>query len=160
MNRLQVAAACRQHGPALLHLPPGLDGAQVLWALAGNESSFGVDCALRHEPAFDQGGVYGNGPVMRPLLARWGSAAACSYGPWQLMLCNAPANYAPSDMADLDKAAAATLSFLNRLLVQWHPATLAEVGECWNAGHPLSTLSAGVARYVHDLTVNYAVPLP
>jgi hypothetical protein len=76
------------------------------------------------------------------------------------MFCNAPSGYSPADMNDLDKAAAATVDYLNRLLAHWHPTDLAGVGECWNAGHPLVNLSAGVTRYVHDLTANYTVPLP
>src|SRR5262249_16613437 len=36
-----LAALCRQHGPGL-HLPAGLDGAQLLWAFSGRESSFGA----------------------------------------------------------------------------------------------------------------------
>ena len=51
----QVADQCRISGPDLAGLPRGVDGAQLLWAMAGNESSFGVNCTPRHEPAFDVG---------------------------------------------------------------------------------------------------------
>jgi hypothetical protein len=156
----QIAAQCRISGPQLAPMPVGVDGAQLLWAISGNESSFGANIAPRHEPAFDVGGIYGANPPMPALLAEYGSGAACSYGPWQLLFCNAPAGYAPSDMSDLGKAAAATVAFLHRLLARWTPATLAGIGECWNAGHPMQNPSAGVARYVAQLTANYAVPMP
>lgn len=156
----QIADQCRASGPELLGLPPGVDGTQLLWAMSGNESSFGVNCTPRHEPAFDSGGVYGSGPVMAPLLKKYGSAAACSYGPWQIMFCNCPLGWSPNDMSDLKLCARATVCFLDRLVSRWHPSDLAQIGECWNAGHPMVNLSPGVASYVQKLTANYQVPMP
>ena len=75
-DKEEIVAACREYGPQIVGLPVGIDGAQLLWAMSGNESSFGANCAPRHEPAFDVDGVYGSGPVMTPLLAKFGSAAA------------------------------------------------------------------------------------
>ena len=155
----QIADMCRVYGPQLTNLPSGIDGAQLLWAISGNESSFGENCAPRHEPAFDVSGIYGGTPAMRPLLAAYGSAAASSYGPWQILFCNCPAGYSPSYGDDLDKAAQATVRYLNMLLARWTCSSLADVGECWNAGHPMLNPSAGVARYVHDLAGNYAMPM-
>ena len=156
----EIAAQCKTSGPEVGPLPAGIDGAQLLWAISGNESSFGDDCAPRHEPAFDVGGVYGDNAVMKPLLSLYGSDAAYSYGPWQILFANAPAGWAPTDLEDLSKAARATVLFLNRLLSRWHPQDLAGIGECWNAGHPMQNPSVGVDRYVTDLTANYAVPMP
>ncbi len=157
---LQIANQCRLSGSSVTPLPAGVDGAQLLWAISGNESSFGANCTPRHEPAFDAGGVYGDDAAMKPLLAKYGTAAAYSYGPWQMLFCNAPAGYAPPDMLVLSKAAWATVTFLNELLRRWKPQTMAAIGETWNAGHPLVNLSAGVARYVAELVSNYAVPMP
>ena len=134
-TRQQVAAICAQYGSQVGPLPPGVDGAQLLWALSGVESSFGADCQPRHEPAFDVGGMYATHYPMPGLLRCWGSAAACSYGPWQLMLCNAPSSCPPSGFDVLDTAAFATVGFLNSKLRQWKPQTLAQIGDCWNAGH-------------------------
>ena len=55
----QLAAQCRTSGILVGPLPSSISGVQLLWALAGNESSFGADCSPRHEPAFDVGGAYG-----------------------------------------------------------------------------------------------------
>lgn len=155
----QIAAQCQASGTDLWPLPDGVTGAQLLWAISGNESSFGADCDPRHEPAFDAGGIYGDGPVMKPLIAKFGSAAACSYGPWQLMFCNAPSGWMPDDMNDLAKAARATVLYLNRFLTRFYPSSLAGIGECWNAGHTMDIPTPGVARYVADLAKNYAVPM-
>jgi hypothetical protein len=157
---LQIADTCRVYGPQLSPLPPGIDGAQLLWGLSGNESSFGSDCAPRHEPAFDVGGAYAENPPMPELLAQYGMAAACSYGPLQLLLCNAPPGTSPTAMADLNIAMQTSMLFLNGLLHRWRPTTLASIGECWNAGRPLSNPGPGVARYVTELAINYAMPMP
>jgi hypothetical protein len=162
-SQQQIAAACAQYGPELLNLPPGVTGPQLLWAISGNESSFGANCTPRHEPAYDVGGPYGDGAVMKPLLALYGSAAACSYGPWQIMFCNVASGWTPTDLEDLDKAAQATVAFMNVEFSRFKPASLAEIGECWNAGHPIrppSMPSPPVAAYVHELVGNYATVMP
>ena len=159
-DKEEIVAACREYGPQIVGLPVGIDGAQLLWAMSGNESSFGANCAPRHEPAFDVDGVYGSGPVMTPLLAKFGSAAACSYGPWQIMFCNAPIEYTPDSFNSLDNAAHATVVFLNRMIVRWKPENLAEIGECWNGGHVMQHLIPAVAAYVQRLIENYAVEMP
>lgn len=154
-TRLQIADACRAYGPQLTELPYGVDGAQLLWALAGNESSFGANCAPRHEPAYDVGGRYADAD----LLARFGRAAACSYGPWQIMFANCPSHYIPEDMNDLDKAAVATVLFLNRQLNRFRPSTLRSIGAIWNGGNPGALKRPEVQVYADRLERNYAVPL-
>jgi len=153
-TKVQVAGACREHGPEVGPLPDGVDGTQLLWAMSGVESSFGADCNPRHEPAFDVGGIYGSHAPMPDLLKFYGSpAAACSYGPWQIMLANAP-GCAPDDFDDIDHAASATVSFLNQQLRRFSPQSLEEIGEVWNAGH--ITPDPG---YTKKLEAAYAVPI-
>jgi hypothetical protein len=41
LKKEKLAALCRECGPHL-HVPQGIDGAQLLWACAGGESSFGA----------------------------------------------------------------------------------------------------------------------
>lgn len=157
-SKQALAAECRILGPQVKPLPAGVDGAQLLWALAGVESSFGQNTKPRHEPAYDVGGRYDNA-VMQPLLERWGSAAACSYGPLQIMLVNAP-GYVPADFDDLPTAMRASLSFLNRQLRSRKPQTLAEIGQVWNSGRIASQPSAAVQDYIRKLTASYAVAMP
>jgi len=145
---------CAEYGPQVGPLPAGVDGAQLLWAMSGVESSHGANCTPRHEPAFDVGGIYGGNAPMPALIAKYGSpAAACSYGPWQVMLCNA-GGLGPQDFDDIDQATHASVSFLNNRLFHYKPASLAECGEMWNAGH--ITPDPG---YVAKLTAAYTVPI-
>lgn len=157
----QVAAQCQVFGPQLAPLPAGVDGTRLLWALSGNESSFGADVTPRHEPAYDVGGTYAIHAPMPYLLDKYGSAAACSYGPWQVLLANAP-DYTPTDFNDIATAAQATTAFLNSLLRRFKPQSIAQVGYCWNAGHipPPKEVTPGVARYAVDLAVSYTHPMP
>ncbi len=149
----QVSAMCEKYGAQVGPLPAEVDGTQLLWAMSGNESSFGVNCTPRHEPAFDVGGAYGANGDMPALIALYGSpAAACSYGPLQVMLCNA-GNTSPTDFDDLDQAFAASVAYLNTLLRRFNPQSLDEIGECWNAGHV--TPDPG---YTSKLEANYGVP--
>lgn len=159
-NAIEVVAnLCRGYA-GMLWLPPGVDDGQLMWAISGNESSFGANCAPRHEPAFDKGGIYGNSAIMNPLLAKFGSAAACSYGPWQMMFCNAPDGTTPDAFNDIAVAFRLSAGFLNQRLAKYRPSSLADVGEIWNGGHPMMTPSAQVASYVQRLSQNYAVPIP
>jgi hypothetical protein len=159
-TRQQIASACRQYGPTVAPLPPGIDGTQLLFAMTGNESSFGANVTPRHEPAFDVGGVYGKSPQMQALLAKFGSAAACSYGPLQLLFCNTPAGAKPSDFNDLNTAFGYSVAFLNKLLTRFRPQTLGDIGSCWNGGHIQNPYSPAVQVYVNRLTANYAVQMP
>jgi len=160
-TKIQIAVQCRISGPNLKSLPSSVDGIKLLWGLSGNESSFGIDCIPRYEPAYDIGGIYGDNQVMVPLLVKYGRAAACSYGPWQILFANAESyGYTPDDLSDLSKVTQTTVSYLNFLLVRFKPTSLTGIGECWNAGHTMSIPPPGVARYVTDLVKNYSIVMP
>jgi hypothetical protein len=155
-TREQIAGECRKWAGQVGPLPAGVDGAQLLWGIAGVESGFGVNCTPRHEPAYDAGGRYATHAPLPALLAQFGAAAACSYGPWQVLLCNLPAGTTPdAAQTDLETMAANSVLFLNRLLREWKPANLEQIGQCWNAGHITPDLD-----YTAKLGRNYAIPLP
>lgn len=158
-SKEQIAEQCKIFGSQVMPLPTTIFGNQLLWAIAGCESSFGASCAPRHEPAYDVGGRYSGGSPMPELLEEYGSDAACSYGPWQVLLANA-SSYAPSDFDDLQLATQATVGFLNSLLRRFKPSTLSEIASCWNAGHIQDPLSPGVQRYADDLAKYYTEPFP
>ena len=155
-TRQQIAQVCRQLGPSVGPLPNGIDGAQLLWALSGNESSFGLNCTPRHEPGYDVGGRYATHSPMPELRMQFGRAAACSYGPWQLMLAFA-GGHSPNDMSDLLTAANATIVFLNCDLRRFETKieALCDIGEVYNAGHVCPDLD-----YTTKLDTNYLVPMP
>jgi hypothetical protein len=154
-TREQIAAVCVQYGSQVGPLPPGVDGTQLLFAISGVESSFGADCQPRHEPAFDTGGMYATHAPMPQLLSLYGSSGACSFGPLQIMLCNAPSTYSPVTFDQLDLAMSASVLFLNSKLRQWKPQTLAQIGECWNAGHITPD-----PAYEGKLAFTYATAMP
>jgi hypothetical protein len=156
----QVSAECSALGPRVEALPPSIQGAQLLWALSGNESSFGINCGPRHEPAFDVGGqFYRTSALQQSLVAKFGSAAACSYGPWQMMFCNAPASTVPATFDDVGNCASIILGFLNGQLKHFQPRSLSDIGSIWNAGHIQKPLSPGVQAYANLLQLHYKVPL-
>jgi hypothetical protein len=161
-TRQQIADACRSHAgeldPAVLI---DYDPAQLLWAICGNESSFGANCNPRHEPAFDVGGTYAKAPTQAALLVKFGSLGACSYGPMQVMLVNAPLGYSPDDFADIGKSISAGTFALTNLLKRNKPVSLAQIGACYNGGHiPSGIWPAGIHAYANQLIVNYAEPMP
>ena len=154
-TRQQIAAVCQKLAPSLGPMPPGIDGAQLTWAISGNESSFGAQCQPRHEAAYDVGGVYANHLPMPTLLHLYGSAAAMSYSAWQVMLCDAPAGYSPTTFLDINMSARACVYVLNGILRRFRPTTLAQIGECYNAGRETPD-----AAYTDKLAVSYATPMP
>lgn len=161
-TREQVAEACLTWGPKLW-VPAGVDGVKLLWALSGCESSFGADAKPRHEPAYDVGGLYAANPEQAELLKLYGSAGACSYGPWQILLVNVTPPASPDDMARIDRCALAVVGFLNREILGREKAqTLEEIAEAYNSGKwKWQTVPAGVARYAADCRKYYETePMP
>jgi hypothetical protein len=156
-SKEDVLAACRTYGP-LLHLPAALIGARLMAALASNESSLGADCGPRHEPAYDAGGRYAANVRQARLLLQFGSAAACSYGPWQMMLMNFVDRPPGQLLTDLDICAQDFVAFFNGYVIgARHAATLNDVGQVWNSGHISTRPSDAVAAYCAKLATNYAI---
>ena len=77
-----------------------------------------------------------------------------------IMFCNAPYTATPQGFNDIGVAAQWSAAFLVHQLQRFGFQTITDIGEIWNAGHPMVTPSAGVAAYVQDLIENYAVPMP
>jgi len=154
-----VRDACREFASQVTPIR-GLDSARLLWAICMNESSGGINCTPRYEAAFDTGGFLGDSAEMKPLLEKFGRAAACSYGPMQLMFCNAPPNAAPDDFNDLHTAMQYSVAFLNKLIRVWKPVTLTTIGQCWNSGSPRQNPSPGVQAYCQRLGKFYDEGIP
>src|SRR5579884_4172965 len=75
---------CLKYGPEL-NAPEGIAGPQLIWALSGNESSFGAHCPPKHE----EGYCYGHKYCDASYSQMWGCLAHCSFSPWQIMATNA-----------------------------------------------------------------------
>jgi hypothetical protein len=160
--REDVAAQCRRWG-GHLWLPPEIDGSRQMWALSGCESTFGANAAPRHEPAFDVGGAFAKSPDQAKLLQLYGSAGACSYGPWQIMLVNCSPGTSPDDMAQIGRAALETATFLNRRVLHLKMAkTVAQIAMTWNSGKwDWAIVPPGVQQYADDCVKYYEnFPMP
>lgn len=158
--RITIANLSTRFG-ATLKLPPAIDGARLLWALAGNESSFGLNCSPRHEAGYCRGGKYYDPDVTE----LWGCLAHCSYGPWQVMYANiSRGNISPLDIAiKPDFVANAAVQFIQSRIIGLEKATtVEEIAEAYNSGDWRDELHPNKAipeKYIADLVKNYAVPL-
>lgn len=127
-----------------------LDGAHLLWALAGCESSFGKDCTPRHEPGYcnKTNGFYwrkaieamAGGKASRQqkylvnATVEFGCDAHCSFGPWQVMFVNA-IGFKPEEFKSAETCAVVAVGFLNREVFERQRArTLAHIADAYNSG--------------------------
>jgi hypothetical protein len=114
-----------------------IDGPTLLWALCGRESNFGRNLKPRHEPAYDVNGCYWRrSAVIKAGVAQWGPAFACSYGPLQIMACNAH-GFTPVEMgSDPEKAFQAAVARLRiEVLGRQKARTIDEICDSWNTGN-------------------------
>lgn len=167
-EKAQLADICKRYGPFLVGLPAELNGQVLLWAIAGNESSFGQDCAPRHEAEYcpqmawhqhvtadaqpqmiRRAGKYSNDPRQPELHREYGCLACCSLTPWQIMAVHA-IGYSPVELlTELEHAAEAIVRFLNRKIQSVQPTKLSHFATIWNGG--------GVSQqYIEQLQKNYA----
>jgi hypothetical protein len=154
--KVDVLAACETYGRQL-DVDPTLDGRGVMAAIASNESSLGADCGPRHEPTYDVGGALSHGKAQAMLLAKFGSAAACSYGPWQMMFDNFQTTNPDVLEKYLGICAFEFVTWFNKYVIGVRQAkTLAEIGEVWNLGHIgpdpayVAKLEAAYDKWQHD----------
>jgi hypothetical protein len=112
-----------------------VEGARLLWALAGVESTYGRDREVaRLEPAYQPGGsVYRGSSAIRELWGHYGALAACSFGTWQMMAPTARElghTGHPCDLQTDVVLAPLVVRFLDRR----RPSSLAEVADAYNSG--------------------------
>lgn len=162
-----VIRMCKEYGSEL-HVPRMLTDWRVMLAIAavesggGDPTQAGHDCGPRHERLYDSGGLYWqNSPTQRALCQKWGFNGACSYGPWQMMLCNFDEDIDPARLnRDLEFCTVQFVLAYNRFMVRWGFIALAQIGEVWNTGR-----EARDPEYVaklseaYELTVNLSGPI-
>lgn len=152
-----VTSAAQRHGQQL-RLPADLDGSRLMLAIAMNESSLGRNVGPRHEPAYDVGGsVWQSNLQQQALVRQYGSDAACSYGPWQMMFINFGGGITPDQLHDVDLCAQEFVRFFNSYVIRSRQAsTLEQIAQVWNGGHVFHpTPPPGVQAYVDRLKENY-----
>ncbi len=156
LARTTIADMCRRFGAAL-KLPETIAGDQLLWALAGNESSFGVHCSPRHESGYCRGGRYFD----PSLTSEWGCLAHCSYGPWQVMYPNISkfGTISPLDILRTPEIGAnAAVQFINeRILGHEKATTLEQIADAYNSGDWRDANRP--EGYIADLVKNYATSM-
>ena len=160
-SRAEIAAACRKWGPVLV-LPEGIDGARLLWALSGRESSFGANCKPRHEKSLHDLALAGTNAQLNALTKQWGCDAHSSFGPWQILLINASSSIHPEDFINLDRCAFETVRFINdRILRHEQATTVEQIADAYNSGTWRDARSAGVEAYVERSRKYYDTePMP
>lgn len=137
----QVIDQCAAAG-AELQAPADLDGRRIMLAIAAVESGgadprqAGANCGPRLEPAYDvNGSFYLKSPIQQGLVTTWGSPAAMSYGPWQMMFCNFSQGVTPLEVeTDLARLALEFVRQFNQFERRWKFQTLEDIGEVWNMG--------------------------
>lgn len=158
LPRTLVASLCNAYAGELIEVP-GVDAERLLWALSGNESSFGADFSPRHEPAYCHGGPMFNAADTR----NWGCLAHCSYGPWQVMFANFPPGISPQALIQVGPGMAeicirAAIADLNAA-IKSGAVTLEQIAEVYNAGSLRPKIVP--ADYISRLVANYnTVPMP
>lgn len=150
----EFATLCKKYGKTLHS--GDLPGALVLAAIGGNESTYGMNCKPRHEIGYCTGCYSGNHEIIA-LTEKWNHAAHCSFGPFQLLLCNAD-GADPEQFRDAEFGFARSVAFMNHQADRMKPKTLKDWGEIWNGGH-IGAFAPGVAKYCTQLQVFYDLAL-
>ena len=117
--------------------PAGVDGPTLPGAMSGNESSFGLNCLPRHEPAYCTG-IDSHNPEVAKLTQDYGHGAHCSYGAMADSARELPrGNVAAEHGVAFDRAALETVSFMNRHVLKAQGASsVEEIAAAWNSGSP------------------------
>ena len=165
-----IASLCRKYGTQL-RLPAGV-GERVLWAIAGCESEFGAYPLPKHEDGYCSGHRYD----VPALTRRWGCAAHCSYGPWQVMFAHL-VDLLPPQMRDpsllifpagetglkfavaADYLCAATVEFINaEILGRQKATTLDQISKAYNHGNWADSFDD--SDYQRQALKFYNTPMP
>jgi hypothetical protein len=133
-----------------------LHGPQLMWAMAGNESSFGKNCTPRFEPAYFTG-HYSTTDRQRKLNETYREYGACSWTPWQVMAIHAERfGFKLEELINLHKCGELFLLYMKHEILE-HPIypcrTLDQIGDAYNSGnwHDKNIPE----KYIKDLKDNY-----
>lgn len=140
-----VIDACKEFGPQLngcvTHDGQPVDGVRLLWAIAGNESSFGQQREfVKYEPGYLPSGYYYRNSIdIKGQFRRWGVLASSSFGSFQIMYQTArEVGYKDHPiLLQNDKICAqwATTLILKRFVKAQHAETLRDIFDAYNSGN-------------------------
>ena len=172
---MPLLRVCYEYGPKLdgliTHDGKPVPGANLLWTIAGLESGHGAkrDYA-RYEAAYGPGGVYYRQTTMRALYSKYGAAAACSWGSWQIMyVCAKEMGFSgpPWELTDDYAAVVPVVELIYLRIVKLQRAkTLSEVLDSYNSGNfkdriiPEDYIAKGITFYAQGMPPNGFEPTP
>jgi hypothetical protein len=144
-----------------------IDGAALLYAIAGNESTFGERREfVKHEAGYLPGGHYfANSPDLRDAYHQYGVLAGSSFGTWQLMYIVARElgfTGHPIELQHDETLLLWVVQHVQRHILKREPRTLADIFDAYNSGNftdgnvPKDYILKGLHTY-HDVE-NLVVP--
>lgn len=139
------------------------DKPAFLFALSGNETSFGIQSRPRHEANYGPGGIYytnkDSGKQLRSLYQDYGAMISCSWGPWQLMAIipyekfNYPGH--PAELHNGMVSAPYVVEYLN-FLISRGANTIEMLAASYNAGPgAIKDPNRWPKKYVNDFMQIY-----
>lgn len=142
-----------------LKIPSGENPWAFLWALCGNESTFGSENVARNEPSYSPGGIYfQKSKHLQTLYKKYGAPACCSYGPWQMLYITAEEmgyDRHPSCLWSAFISLPWVVEYLNRMKAQG-ANTIELLAASYNGGPgAIKRQNENVQKYVAKLKMNY-----
>lgn len=160
---MNLREACNAFGASLTgivtHNGQPVDGPLMLWAISGNESSFGREREhVRAEPAYSPGGrYYLQSPDLQAYYKRFGVLACASFGSFQIMSVTAKElGFAgnPAELMNDETCAKWMATLITERFVKHQGATkLYEILDAYNSGSwrdkmvPAQYIRTGVFHY-------------
>jgi len=145
-----LLAACHVHGrdlsgPPVTHNGKPLDGARLLWAIAGVESDFGrLRTHARFERGYAPGGFYyERSAELQRAYAEFNSLAASSFGSFQILYITARElgfNQHPLELRNDDTCARYASQLIGtRFIGRQRCRTVASILDAYNTGNARDT---------------------
>lgn len=153
---------CKAAGPTisgpLEHNGRPVVFSQMLWAIAGNESTFGKRSEfVKHEPAYLPGGTYyQRSKDLQQAYYRFGVLAGSSFGPFQIMYptaCELGFLGDPIELQSAEKSVIYVAKLISERFIKRQGAkTLSDVLDAYNSG---SSRDAIVPQAYIDRGIHY-----
>lgn len=136
-NKEDIKACIRTHMHMLI-LPDDIDPFKLLWAICGEESSFGQNVKKRYEPIYGPGGKYYNQSLrIQQDYKLYGKDACSSWGPWQIMYPTARElgfKKSPYELHGMEESIPYVIKYINKRAIERGAKTVTEIADAYNTG--------------------------